>query len=47
MAAVDDEILGHGALGRGQTEGDDRAAVDAAGSWGMPLLAGVGEDVLA
>jgi len=46
VAAVDDEILGDGPLGRGQTEGDDGAAVDAPGSGGVPLLAGVGEDVL-
>ena len=46
VAAVDEEISGDGPLRGSQTHGDYGTAVDAAGAWGVPWLARVGEDVL-
>ncbi len=46
VARVGKEISGHGALRRRDAHGDDGAAIDAAGSGGLPGRAGVGEDVL-
>jgi hypothetical protein len=44
--AVDGEVCGDGELGGGEALGDYGAAVDAAGSRGVPEGARVGEDVL-
>jgi hypothetical protein len=46
VAAVDEEIVGQGALRRGDAHGDDGAPVDAPCSRGVPWPARVGENVL-
>ena len=43
---MDCEVAGDSALGCCETLGDDGAAVDSAGSWGVPEGPGVGEDIL-
>lgn len=44
--AVHSEVRGHRPLASGEAVRDDRAAVDAAGSWGMPEGPSVREGVL-
>ncbi len=46
VAAVHEEVVGHGLGGRRQRHGDDGAAVDAARARRVPGLARVSEDVL-
>jgi hypothetical protein len=46
MHAVDCEVRGDGSLGCSEALRDYGAAIDAAGSWGVPEGSGVGEDVL-